>query len=176
MTLAEVRTHRFDRTHPGRDRADDVGILEFREAVDFMVSHDLDLNVETKEHGPNAPLVNDLVAAALRDAGWSERTLVSSINHAAMAAMKQQHPHLRTAIAFVERFADLPDYAATCGADVLHPHHRLVDEEFVARARAAGLGINVWTVDDEQEGRRLLALDIDGMMTNRPEMWLGVTA
>ena len=175
LTLAEVRRYRFDRSHPGQYELEDVGVLEFGEAVDFMVGHDLDLNVETKEHGPAAAEVNDLVAAILREAGWTERTLVSSLNHSAMAAMKAQHPDLRTAIAFVERFDDLIGYARGCRADVLHPHHSLVDEEFVARARAAGFGINVWTVDDPVEARRVMALDIDGMMTNRPDLLIGET-
>lgn len=173
LRLDELRNYRYDRSHPAAFPADAVGVLEFREAVEFMIVHDLDLNVETKEHGPLAETVNDLVAATLRETGWAERTLVSSINHAAMAAMKRQHPELRTAIAFVERFADLVGYARGCGADVLHPHHALVDEEFVSRAREAGLGINAWTVDDPVEAARILALGIDGLMTNSSAILAG---
>lgn len=171
LTLEELRRLRYDRTHPGMFPDEHIGILEFREAVDFMADHDLDLNVETKEHGPLAGLVNDLVAGTLREARWEDRTLVSSINHSAMAQMRQQHPHLRTAIAFVERFVDLPAYARSCGASVLHPHHGLVDEQFVTIARDAGFGINVWTVDDPTEAHRVMALAIDGMMTNRPDIF-----
>ena len=169
-TLEQLRGFRYDRSHPGRFAEEEVALLDFREAVDFMVAHDLDLNVETKEHGPLAGLVNELVAATIAEAGWTDRTLASSVNHQAMALMAEWHPELRTAIAFIERFVDLPDYARACGADVLHPHHGLVDADFVAAARAAGLGINVWTVDDPAEAQRLLALDIDGLMTNRPDL------
>ena len=170
LTVAELRQFSYDSSLPGVYPSEDVGILELREAVDFMVEHNLDLNVETKEHGAAAERVNDLVAATLRDAGWSERTLVSSINHAASAAMKAQHPEIRTAIAFVERFVDLTDYARSCGADVLHPHYGLVDAEFVERARDGGFGINAWTVDEPDDVRRLIALGIDGVMTNRPDL------
>lgn len=170
LTLTELRRHRFDRLRPHAHPDEEVRIMEFSEAVDFMVRHDISLNVETKEYGPDAAGVNDLVWQALRDAGWVERTLVSSINHAAMASMKRQHPELRTAIAFMERFDDLTAYARGCRADVLHPYHRLVDEAFVARARDGEFGVNVWTVDDPVEARRVLALDIDGMMTNRPDL------
>lgn len=176
LTLAELRGHRFDRLRPGEFAADEVGILELSEVLAFAVQRDIALNVETKEHGPAADLVNELVWEALREASWVDRTLVSSINHAAMAAMKSRHPEVRTAIAFVERFDDLTAYAHGCGADVLHPYHALVDEEFVARAREGGFGINVWTVDDPVLARRLLALDIDGLMTNRLDLMTGVDA
>ena len=176
MTLADLRAFRYDRTHPGAFAAEAVGILEFADAVAFMVEHDLDLNVETKSFGADAARVNDLVAATVEDAGWMPRTLVSSINHGAVAAFAVDHPDALTAIAFVERFVDVVDYARRCGARVLHPHHRLVDEEFVARAHAAGLRVNAWTVDDEHEAARILALGVDGLMTNRPDMRVEATS
>ena len=37
------------------------------------------------------------------------------------------------------------------------------------RARAAGLEVNVWTVDEAAEIRRLAALGVDAIVTNRPD-------
>lgn len=170
MTLADLRAFRYDRIHPGAFAPGEVGILEFADAVSFMVEHDLDLNVETKSFGDDAERVNDLVAATVREAGWMPRTLVSSVNHRAVAAFAADHPDALTAIAFVERFVDVVAYARRCGARVLHPHHRLLDEAFVEQAHAAGLRVNAWTVDDEEEASRILALGVDGLMTNRPDM------
>lgn len=42
------------------------------------------------------------------------------------------------------------------------------DPALVAAAHAAGLGVFVWTVDDEDEALRLAALGADGLTTNRP--------
>ncbi len=50
------------------------------------------------------------------------------------------------------------------------PNHRLVDARLVAAAHAKGLVIHPYTVDDEARMRSLLALGVDGMFTDRPDL------
>jgi glycerophosphoryl diester phosphodiesterase len=45
----------------------------------------------------------------------------------------------------------------------------VVDRRFVAAAHRVGLAVHVWTIDDEAEMDRLLDLDVDGIMTDRPQ-------
>ena len=46
----------------------------------------------------------------------------------------------------------------------------LVEPGFVSRAHRLGLGVDVWTVDDPIEMRRLIALGVDGIMTDSPSV------
>ncbi len=46
-----------------------------------------------------------------------------------------------------------------------------LDAAFVQQTHAAGLQLYVWTVDDPEAARRLVAAGVDGLTTNRPE-WL----
>jgi glycerophosphoryl diester phosphodiesterase len=52
--------------------------------------------------------------------------------------------------------------------DGLGLHFGGVDQQMIEKARAAGMTLAVWTVDDPAEARRLLALGIDLLITNRP--------
>lgn len=46
----------------------------------------------------------------------------------------------------------------------------ILTPRFIATAHAAGLEVHVWTIDEPDEMRRLLALGVDGIMTDRPEL------
>lgn len=54
------------------------------------------------------------------------------------------------------------------GIEADHPYAPLVDEAYMAWARQRGLRVHVWTVDEAQEARRLAALGVHALITNRP--------
>lgn len=47
---------------------------------------------------------------------------------------------------------------------------RVVSPRFVEYAHDAGLGVQVWTVDSEDQARRLLAMGVDALITDRPDV------
>jgi glycerophosphoryl diester phosphodiesterase len=46
---------------------------------------------------------------------------------------------------------------------------RVVSPQFVEGAHRAGLGVQVWTVDTEEDARRLMAWGVDALITDRPD-------
>jgi glycerophosphoryl diester phosphodiesterase len=46
----------------------------------------------------------------------------------------------------------------------------IVTRRFVQAAERCGLQVHVWTIDDEAEMRRLIALGVHGLMTDRPAL------
>ncbi len=53
---------------------------------------------------------------------------------------------------------------------------RIIDAVFVARCHTRGLAVLAWTVDDLALMRRLLALGVDGLTSNRPDLFAQVEA
>lgn len=49
--------------------------------------------------------------------------------------------------------------------------HRLLDAAFVVRCHAAGRAVLVWTVDDAARMRELLSWGVDGITSNRPDLF-----
>jgi len=51
-----------------------------------------------------------------------------------------------------------------------------VDERLMAWARQKGYRVNAWTVNEPDEMRRLLALGVDGIITDHPDLLAEVLA
>jgi glycerophosphoryl diester phosphodiesterase len=96
---------------------------------------------------------------------------VSSFWWSALFAARDAAPAVRRAFLF----ADSPDRLAllasarSLGLWALHPNRTYVTRELVTDAHAAGLRVNVWTVDDQDEIAALATLGVDGIMSNWPE-------
>ena len=46
---------------------------------------------------------------------------------------------------------------------------RVVSPRFIEAARRANLGVQVWTVDTEDDARRLIGWGVDALITDRPD-------
>lgn len=53
---------------------------------------------------------------------------------------------------------------------------RVVSPRFVDDAHRAGLGVQVWTVNEEDDARRLLAWGVDALITDRPDLMVPLVA
>lgn len=56
------------------------------------------------------------------------------------------------------------------GGDGWFPTYTDIDEASVAEARALGLKVGAWTVDEPDDMRRLAALGLDAICTDRPDL------
>jgi glycerophosphoryl diester phosphodiesterase len=66
--------------------------------------------------------------------------------------------------------AEAVEWAAGAGATFLGLHYTLCDESVVAAARTAGISVGVFTVNAEAEMRRLAALGVDVIITDRADL------
>ncbi len=102
------------------------------------------------------------------------RTLILSSDAASLQKLRAMAPELTlmqlvvetaTASEIVLLLEDICAYAHAVG-----PHHRSVDESVVHEAHAAGLHVYPYTVNDASVMRRLIALGVDGMITDCPDV------
>lgn len=120
----------------------------------------------------------------LRAAGAADRALIMAFNPDVLAALRAVAPAQATALLVdrhhVERVgatgADAAQWAAAARANYLGMHWSLCDAAAVAAARAAGVAIGVFTVNDAAAMRRLAALGVDVIITDRPDLVPGAAA
>lgn len=130
-----------------------------------MLPDRMRVNLELKRTRHGRRLVRR-VLGAVRRARMQTRVILSSFDAALLARVgscgmaralicrRQPRRSLRQAI--------------RSGYDGWHPKWSLASPALIAQAHAAGLRVNVWTVDDLARARRLRRWGADGIFTNDP--------
>jgi glycerophosphoryl diester phosphodiesterase len=124
-------------------------------------------NIELKDFGWRSRGLEAAVADRIEAHHLQNRVLVSSFNPLSVRRARRELP--RTTPVGLIRDTGLRRYTyLLADGEADHPHHSLVDEAYMAWARQKGFRVHVWTVDDPAEARRLVALGVHGVITNKP--------
>jgi glycerophosphoryl diester phosphodiesterase len=140
---------------------------------------DARVNIDPKEDG----CVEPLVALLDRLDAW-ERVCIGAFSDARLKRVRRlargractsMGPAAVATAWLSARSGRMPRLGANC---VQVPRTQgpvpLVTGRFVDAAHGAGLPVHVWTIDDPAVMRDLLALGVDGIMTNRPRVLFDV--
>jgi len=146
-------------------------IPTLREVIRFAKGK-LKLNIEIK-NSRDEPTIASAVVAIIRSEGFGEECMVTSFSRETVEEVKRIAPELRTGFIFGEEY---PTDVFDGGWEILSSNYKVVDSTFVARAREGGKSVHVWKVDEPEEMRRLMALGVSGIITNRPSLLIQVMA
>ena len=128
-------------------------------------------NVELKR-GPTGPYPDLARVAAEEVAARSllERTLFSSFEDAYLEELGRVAPRSRRALLLAPKTSERPlERARAVGAEAINPWYGLATPDLVGTAHGSGLAVYVYTVNRDEEMRRLLDLGADGLFTDYPD-------
>ncbi len=176
MTHAELSQldagHHFSRdggaTHPWRGRGLRIPTLE--EALALLDG--VPITVEFKQVSP--PIVDETLAM-FASFGALDRAAFASFDRRPVGRVRELDASVLTAydanelIALARIDPDLPG-GYEPPALILQPPATTVDEALMERARAFGLKVHPWTVNDAAGMQRLIDLGVDGIFTDDPEL------
>ncbi len=141
------------------------------------------------------------LAKAVREAGLTARVSIQSFDWRTLAAMRSIAPEIERVCLTVEALnfdsvrrgepgpspwlagLDIDDFAgsvprlvAAAGCAVWSPLYRNARPDDVAAAKALGLKVIPWTVNERSDMERLIALGVDGIITDYPDRLRAVMA
>jgi glycerophosphoryl diester phosphodiesterase len=136
-----------------------------------LAAIELRVNIELKARGDDglAPTVLGVVAGA----GALRRVVFSSFEPASLRRLRALSAEAELGVLWAGRAVGRAlALADSVGATSVHLRKGAATAAAIARARAAGLGVRVWTVNAAEDFARLAAAGADGVFTDYPERFL----
>ena len=136
------------------------------------------------EMKPDTAEMASAVVAEIRRAGAVERVCAAGYGSQSLAAARAALPAMASSASRVE--VRLALYRSWAGWPVSRPAYggyqvpehagtlRIVSPRFIRHAHRAGLDVQVWTVDDVDDMRRLLGWGADALISNRPDLAVSI--
>jgi glycerophosphoryl diester phosphodiesterase len=117
------------------------------------------------------------VVSLVHEGGWADRTLISSFDLATCQAVRAFDESIYVAwLLWGVEIADAVATASAGGFNSLNPYVGVVTAAGVELARAAGLDLNVWTVNAPADLSAMFALKVASVITDDPATALALRA
>src|SRR5690606_7953410 len=138
-------------------------------------------NIETKskegkdgEYHPNPQEFSDLLLQVIIDKGIASRTVIQSFDKRTIQYINRVYPQIKTSFLIGGgNTKSIKELVKELGYSpfIISPHFSLVTPNFVKDAHKAGIKIVPWTVNDKKEIERLEALQVDGIISDYPNLF-----
>ncbi len=179
FTLAQLQTFNAAAKYAG-GATERQAIPTFAQALDLAKPTNAHIEVEIKVPaegrypGIERKMIDEIAAREMTD-----RVQISSFDFDTLKQVKAISPKAKTvALLTFDYFRgkDLYQVGAIIeemkkiGADVIAVNKELLIPALAQEAHERGLQVEVWTVDGEAEMRKFIAMNADGIITNRPDV------
>jgi glycerophosphoryl diester phosphodiesterase len=187
----------YARRFPDQQPIDGARIPTLAEVLAATGTAALTIELKTDPTRPaasvSAAAMADAAAAVVLAAGATRRVMLESFDWRGPRHLRRTRPDLACALLTAPEtvagaaswwggphpadFAgSVPRAVAAEGVGTWAPDHADLTRDEVTEAHELGLAVLPWTVNDPDAMRRLLAWGVDGLISDRPDLALGVLA
>ena len=162
-------------------RGQGVSVPRVRDVLTTFSDFPMTIEIKEAPFRKGQPGVPQAFCALLRETQMTHKVIVASFSDAAMNDFRAACPEVATSMTEKELrplvllsklglagLAKAPGRVAQ--VPVRSSRIEVVTPGFVRAMHARGIAVHVWTVNDEAEMRRVAALGVDGIMSDRPDL------
>jgi glycerophosphoryl diester phosphodiesterase len=112
----------------------------------------------------------DLLVGVIQESGIEDRVIVQSFDIRTLQTAKSKYPDIKLAL-LIENSKSPQENIETLGftPDIYSPDYALVDDELISFSKEKGMKVIPWTVNETEEMEKLIALGVDGIITDFPD-------
>jgi glycerophosphoryl diester phosphodiesterase len=146
-------------------------ISTFEAVARYCVANDYRLDLEIKPSPGTDRASGFAVAECVRRVWPGTPPLLSSFKTESLAGARDGAPELPRALLLDTLWPGCLELAASLGCVAIITNHKLMDAALLAQLRTAGQRALVYTVNDVARARELIALGIDGIVTDAVDLF-----
>jgi len=177
-TLAEIRNFsigkKFTEFKHYEPSWDNEVVPTLTDALELCKEYDLEVNIELKSHEVVYPDIEAAMLKVVREVGYdTEKVIYSAFHLPTILRIKALDSETKIAW-LLENFIPLPtDYIETFDLEALHMDKNIVLKMPEYWQQVADK-LRVWTVNDEEQMKKLLEMGIEAIITDYPEIAVGL--
>lgn len=139
------------------------------ELLELASENNIAINFEIKTEIIRYEGIEEKLIETINKYNMQDKVILSSFNHYSLKLCKEIDKNIKTGILYTANLYKPYDYAKTVDADAIHPYYYTITSEVVKEAKANGIMINPFTVDDINCMKYFVGIGIDGIITNYPD-------
>ena len=171
--ISDYTRSELEKINAGKTKNDEFGftpIPSLEEFLSWLKGTDLYVNIELKTAPVYYPGIEEKTVALVSRFSLEDRVIYSSFNWLSIFILQKLGVKSEKGLLFDGMVLKKIAYALKeDNLDYYHPSFKLLSDEAVKDFKDNGIGLNVWTVNDESEIRQCIKWDINGLITNEPE-------
>ncbi len=140
----------------------------FQEALELLRNKVL-INLDVKKESMKENGFEEKIIQVLRDFNLQENIIISSFNPQVVKRINSLAPRLRLGFIFRKRNHKMMNNGTFL--ESMHAYHRILSKRYAQNLQQRGYKVYAWTVDSEKGMRRMLKKGVNGIITNRPEIF-----
>ncbi|WP_423190194.1 glycerophosphodiester phosphodiesterase [Alkalibacterium sp. f15] len=166
-TLIDLESYPI--THPLQENIKQQYIPTLSDYLIWAENKHILTNIELKSEGVEDNDLEQKVAEALRKFNIEETIIISSFHQKNIERIKQFMPTVKTGLLLFECDEPTIQRAKDLGAEFIHLKASGLNAQIIQLANEYGMSINVWTVNESEELKKINNLDIEGIITDHPD-------
>jgi glycerophosphoryl diester phosphodiesterase len=178
QTLTDDELTRFvspqERTHYA---SGNIKLPSLKQTLEFARYADMMVNIELKTQPNVTTELAEKVVKLVEVMNMGHQVLISSFEHEQLRKVRQLTKTIAIAVLTNERIENLNNYLQLLDATAYHPNCygdrdatglRKLNLDDIAMARKGGHQVNVWTCNNKDDMRQLIAAGVTGLISDFP--------
>ena len=151
-----------------------------QEALEFTKVNNWAVNIEIKQQPDEATarLAVEKTVALVAEFGMDDgrQVVISSFEHDYLKQVSELNGQIPVQVLTSEIIQDLEQYLTNYGTRYINPKSSVWSYQQIKELSAKGIAFNVWTVNDELVMKALINSDVNGIITDFPQLLIPLLA